>query len=173
MGRLQTYQGKVRTKDNRCVSSGSGDCCCESGGGTVTCVSCNSSIAAATYLVTISGVTNGSCGSCSGYNGSFVLSFMGTVTSGNTQGCWWMYDAGSAACSGIRYLHFFHYLNGMYVSWNPNGTNPSPGFSAHLSWQNFSGNGDCANFSALNIANPSTSGGLCANSSSTCTVTAL
>lgn len=170
MGRLQTYQGKIRTKENRLVTGES--CCCEPAAADVDCAAgCNDSLAAASYLIEISGITNGSCGSCSSYNGSYVVTHVGYYVSGFLNGCLWRYDSGSAACGSMRYLYFWYHSSSAYVMWSTNSTTPLPA-SARILFEVISPARNCTTLS-INVEDIRTNTGQCDNSSATCAVTAL
>lgn len=173
VGQLQTFGGQCSTKDGVVPSGTDVDCCCAEGGGEVTCGSgCDDSTAAAEYLIEISGIANGSCGSCSSYDGSYVVSFIGAYTSGTVNGCLWGYDSGSSACTLIRYLHLFISGTTIYVSWND--TAASPGTAARsIRFEKTFPPSNCTTYSSLNVAVIKTNSGQCGNSSATCTVTAL
>jgi len=66
MGNIQFYNEKVLFANNKVAMHE--DCCCAGG----PCSSCSSGMMPS-FLVTIAGIAEGSCGSCSYFNNPFVL----------------------------------------------------------------------------------------------------
>jgi hypothetical protein len=81
MARLQTFDGKIRTKDGECITGPDDACCCESPG----CTECDISTQDEIELeVILSGVVGGEA-ICADMDGTYILPF----DSGDTITCQW------------------------------------------------------------------------------------
>ena len=173
---LQTNGGQCVTKDGVVPSGTDADCCCDSGGGTHACF--GTCVGPDSVQVVISGVTNGSCGSCSSMNGTFVLAYNGIYASGGYGGCWYIYDRGSQLCGDkCRYLHVHLYsylLGSISVTWNFDAAIPGIISGApYMQWADFGVTLDCPGMSSYSVPYWDDLGAGCNPTSATCLVTSL
>ncbi|MBX3415463.1 MAG: hypothetical protein KF708_22460 [Pirellulales bacterium] len=150
------------------------DCCCDDLI-SATCTPCNETMLPRFYLIELSGITNGACGSCAGLNGSYVVE--------HRTSCTWSVDF-SPVCTG-HCVRSFDRINlsfgvlGVTVSIGGSvGSPPTVGVPS-ITWilSGTSPKKNCASFSALSIPFSSNQGcpttAICNGSAATCLVTAL
>ena len=83
-----------------------GECCCEN---------CTGGSLPDSVSVTLNGVSDGSCGNCESYDGTYVLERTAIDTFGNPRSCLWQYKFPDPQCS-YKYLQFWagNYLTGWW-----------------------------------------------------------
>ena len=148
MSRAQIQDGKIRVKDGQLVIGPDDSCCCSP------CAYCSGTLPMQLQL-DVSGVTNGTCGSCTSINGTYVLDYY------EPNGCYWQYAIGTicglSVCNAFIHPTFGVVVNIATLQFILSGSPP---------W-------DCASFDGLTIPWNNLGDLNCSAASATVTLTAL